>query len=144
MPRCSTTGATRRPLIALCSVSSNTPVPAGFSFRVSHFTRNPPVSLVNVSVCELPRPDQEAIGRQTIADGCGLASDRHAGVARIVHATRASRIIKSSWPSPLRECSVLVRLAHRCSNFHQGFTTKDTKDTKELSQSALCPLCPLW
>src|SRR5258707_9706946 len=48
-----------RPLSPLRKITFRRPSPDTVSFVVAHVTRKPPVSLVKVSVCLSPRPDQE-------------------------------------------------------------------------------------
>ena len=87
-----------RPLSPLRNTTRSRPPPAGASFVVSQCTRKPPVSLVNVSVCLSPRPDQAPIGFQTTIDsgrgacsgpaaasGTGLRPGRRAPVSGSVH-----------------------------------------------------------
>ena len=49
-----------RPLSPLRNATFRVPLPAGDSFFVSQWIRNDPLSLMNVSVCMLPRPAQLA------------------------------------------------------------------------------------
>lgn len=73
-PCCSTATARGRPLMALWIVSSNEPSPGAGGFFVVQRTRRAPVSLVNDSVCEAPRPDHAP-------RACHVASRVAAGVA---------------------------------------------------------------
>ena len=82
-PCCSTATAKGRPLIALLIVSSNAPPPGAGGFFVVQRTRSAPVSLVNDSVCETPRPDHDPsechITSRVVA---GVAATRQPAVAR--------------------------------------------------------------
>src|SRR4051794_37909587 len=51
-----------RPLSPLRNTTRKRPPPGGVSLLVSQWTRNPPLSLVEVSVCLSPRPAQLRIG----------------------------------------------------------------------------------
>ena len=75
-PRASIASMISRPLSPLRKTTRRRPPPPRRSL-VSQCTRNPPVSLVNVSVCLSPRPDQLPTGFQaTTACGSGRgASD---------------------------------------------------------------------
>src|SRR5205814_1567038 len=62
-----------RPLSADRNTTLRRPRPARVSFFVSHCTRKPPVSPVNVSVCKFPRPLHAPTGFQTDTASAGGA-----------------------------------------------------------------------
>src|SRR3954471_12155237 len=62
-PRWSTASSIGRPLIALWMLNRKVPAPGTISFRVSQCTRIEPLTIVNASVCALPRPDHEPSDR---------------------------------------------------------------------------------
>src|SRR4051794_8296395 len=70
-----------RPLSPLRNTTRKRPRPGGSSLLACQCTRKPPVSLVNVSVCLSPPPDQLPIGFQAtdaVAGGAGGGADRQA------------------------------------------------------------------
>jgi hypothetical protein len=58
-----------RPLSPLRNTTFNRPPPDAASFFVSQWMRNPPVSLVNDSVCLSPRPDHDPTRFHSCAGG---------------------------------------------------------------------------
>jgi hypothetical protein len=69
--------------MALWTVTRNFPEPGGVSCFVSHFTRNWPVSLMNESLWESPRPDHEpSRTHPTIGFAWGWAIGPHALVIK--------------------------------------------------------------
>src|SRR6266700_1440369 len=81
-----------RPLSPLRKTTLSVPVPGTVSFFVAQVTRKPPVSLVKVSVCVLPRPDHEPTCFQATRslDGGGAALPRQPPV--IAKATRTQSV----------------------------------------------------
>src|SRR3954465_2688624 len=86
-PRTSTASIIGRPLSLLRNTTLKVPLPGGHSFRVSQRTRNPPVSLVKVSVWTVPRPDHAPTVFQTSTSVGGGVLDRHAETIVSAHTT---------------------------------------------------------
>src|SRR3954447_21170510 len=85
-----------RPLSALWNTTRNRPAFGAAPLRVCQCTRNPPASLVNVFVDELPRPDHVPTGFQTTIS-CGRGGCGEPQAAARMAATQAARTRKSNF-----------------------------------------------
>src|SRR5262245_63564115 len=80
-----------RPLSPLRNATFNVPPPRGDSLLVVHWIRKDPLSLVNVSVWVLPRPDHEARCFQATTRGVVSGRGASGGAS---HAARRSAIVR--------------------------------------------------